>query len=284
MQSRPRSTLFFATIGAVVSCAGAALAQQARPWQLGLQDPETEVMRDIVWFHNDILLPLITVITLFVLGLLVYVMWRFSEKRNPTPTRTTHNTLVEILWTAIPIVILVVIAVPSFKLLYKEDVVPPADLTIKAIGHQWYWSYEYPDNGGFTFDATRVADEDLKPDQKHLRLLVTDNTIVVPVGKIVKVLVTSQDVLHSWAMPPFGVKVDAVPGRINETWFRAEREGTFYGQCSELCGVDHGFMPIMVQVVSEDKFKAWSEDAKKRFAGDDRPAERDIALVRPAAQ
>ena len=225
-------------------------------------------MRDLSNFH-DLLLVVITVISLFVTGLLGYVVWRFSEARNPTPSRTTHNTLVEVLWTVVPVVILVIIAIPSFKLLYFSDVIPKADLTVKAIGHQWYWTYEYPDHGNFSLDSTMIASDELEPGQ--IRLLSVDNQIVVPVGKVVRVQVTADDVLHAWAVPAFGVKIDAVPGRLNEVWFKAERTGTFYGQCSELCGVNHGFMPIRVDVVSDNDFAAWIAMARKEFAADDGP-------------
>ena len=248
---------------------------------MGFQPAATPIMDMIDRFH-DLLLIVVTLITLFVLGLLVYVMWRFNEKRNPTPSRTSHNTLVEVVWTVVPVIILVVIAVPSFRLLYAADTVPKADMTIKAIGHQWYWTHEYPDHGGFSFDSVMIADEDLQPGQK--RLLEVDNPVVVPVGKTVRVVVTAGDVLHAWAIPAFGVKLDGVPGRLNETWFRAEREGTYYGQCSELCGVNHGFMPIRVDVVSQAAFEAWVQEARKEFARDEsRPTSR-VAQLPPAAR
>ena len=243
-----------------------AWANEPVPWQLGLQPAATPLMQNIDDLH-DILLVVITLITLFVLGLLLYVMWRFRESRNPTPTRTTHNTTVEVLWTVIPVVILVLIAIPSFKLLYYSDTIPKADLTVKAIGHQWYWSYEYPDHGDFTFDATILADDELKEGQP--RLLSVDNRVVVPVNKVVRVQVTADDVLHAWAIPAFGVKIDGVPGRLNEVWFKAERTGVYYGQCSELCGVNHGFMPIRVDVVTDREFDAWVSWAKKEYAAED---------------
>ena len=245
--------------------AGAAQAGQPVPWQTGFQDAATPLMREIESFH-DLLLVVITLISLFVLALLAYVVWRFSESRNPTPSRTTHNTLLEVLWTALPVVILVVIAIPSFRLLYYSDVAPEADMTVKAIGHQWYWTYEYPDHGNFSFDSTMVDSAELKPGAP--RLLEVDNRIVVPVGRTVRVQVTADDVIHAWAIPAFGVKVDAVPGRLNEVWFKAERTGVFYGQCSELCGVNHGFMPIRVDVVDESAFDAWVAEAKTRFAAE----------------
>jgi len=258
-----------------------AWAGTPTPWQMGLQEGATPLMRSIDDLH-DILLVVITLITLFVLGLLLYVMWRFRESKNPTPTRTTHNTTVEVLWTVIPVVILVLIAIPSFKLLYYSDTIPKADLTVKAIGHQWYWSYEYPDHGNFTFDATILADDELKEGQP--RLLEVDNRVVVPVNKVVRVQVTADDVLHAWAVPAFGVKVDGVPGRLNEVWFKAERTGVYYGQCSELCGVNHGFMPIRVDVVTLPEFNAWVAKAKKEYAADDdieTPATR-LAGLEPA--
>ncbi len=267
-------------IGGRLFAAGAALAAALTgtgawaaaptPWQLGLQPAATPLMQDISDLH-DILLVIITLITLFVLALLIYVVWRFGESRNPTPSRTTHNTVVEVLWTVIPVVILVLIAIPSFKLLYYSDTLPKADITVKAIGHQWYWSYEYPDHGNFSFDAVMVADEDLKPGEP--RLLSVDNQVVVPVGKVVRVQVTADDVLHAWAIPAFGVKVDAVPGRLNEIWFKADKTGVYYGQCSELCGVNHGFMPIRVDVVTEKEFADWLVKAKKEFAADEGDAE-----------
>ncbi len=233
---------------------------------MDFQPAVTPVMRDIVSFHNGLLV-VITLITLFVLGLMVYVMWRFNEKRNPVPSTTTHNSLIEVLWTVIPVLILIAILKPSLNLLYLSDVVPKADLTVKAIGHQWYWSYEYPDHGKISFDSVMIADKDIKPGQ--IRLLEVDNRIVVPVNKTVRVIVTADDVIHAWAVPAFGVKLDAVPGRLNETWFRAEREGIYYGQCSELCGVNHGFMPIRVDVVSEGAFANWVIMAKKKYAATD---------------
>lgn len=252
-----------AAAAAVTLLATTAMAGEPVPWQMNLIEPATEIMRRIVSFH-DLLLWLCILISVFVLALLIYVMTRFSEKRNPTPSRTSHNTMVEVLWTVIPVVILVVIAIPSFKLLYYSDVVPPADMTIKATGKQWYWTYDYPDHGNFTFDSLMVPESDLKQGQP--RLLTVDNHIVVPVNTTVKVLVTAADVIHAWTVPSFGVKVDAVPGRLNERWFKAEREGIFYGQCSELCGVNHGFMPIMVEVVSKERFDAWVAEAKTKFA------------------
>jgi cytochrome c oxidase subunit II len=249
-----------ALLGAAV---GPANAAEPQPWQMGFQPAATPVMERLESF-NTFLSWIISLIAIFVLILLIYVCYRFAASRHPTPSRRTHNTLLEIAWTTVPVLVLVVIAIPSFKLLYYEDVVPDSELTLKAIGHQWYWTYEYPDNGDFTFDANLVDTADLKPGQ--LRLLTTDNPVVVPVDTNIRLLTTATDVIHSWAVPSFGVKIDAVPGRMNESWFRVEAPGTYYGQCSELCGDLHGFMPIMVKAVSKDEFKTWVEQAKKEFA------------------
>ncbi len=253
---------------------------QPVPWELGLQPAATPVMVDIVWFH-DLLLWIISAITLFILVLLGIVVVRFNARANPTPSRTTHNTPIEVLWTIVPVIILVVIAVPSFRLLFLELDEPKADLTVKATGKQWYWSYSYPDNGNFEFDSLLVADGDLKPGQP--RLLTVDNELVVPVNKVVHVLVTGADVIHSFAVPSFGIKIDAVPGRINDTWFKATIQGTFHGQCSELCGKDHSFMPITVRVTDDKGFAAWAAQAKQKYAdGANAPA--TMVAAGPAAQ
>ena len=240
-----------------------ALANQPKDWQLGFQNPASDGMRDIVNFHNNLLLPIIIAISVFVLFLMLYACIRFRASANPNPSKRTHNVTVEILWTLIPCLILIVMAVPSFKILYKQDTIPKADLTIKAIGYQWYWGYEYPDEN-IIFDSYMIEEKDLKADQP--RLLAVDNEVVVPVNKVIKVLITANDVLHAWALPSFGVKRDAVPGRINETWFKAEKEGTYYGQCSELCGIKHAFMPITVKVVSEEDYQEWLSEARVKFA------------------
>ena len=244
---------------ALVGC-GSAFAElgQPAPWEFRLQESATEVMDYITWFHNW-LLGTITVITLFVLALLIVVVVKFNARANPVPSRTTHNTLIEVAWTLIPVLILVSIAVPSFRLLFLQLDIPKADLTIKATGKQWYWTYAYPDNGKFEFDSLLAQD-------KQPRLLGVDNEMVVPVNKVVRVQTTGADVIHSVAVPAFGIKIDAVPGRLNETWFKATKTGMFYGQCSELCGKDHAFMPIAVRVVSDQEFAAWVETAKKKFA------------------
>jgi cytochrome c oxidase subunit II len=263
-----RLTVLAITMVAILTGAESALAGlgQPSPWQIGLQQSASPVMDNIIWFH-DFLLYIISGIAGFVLVLLVVVMVRFNARTNPSPSRTTHNTLIEIAWTLIPIVILMVIAVPSFKLLFLQLNVPAADLTVKATGKQWYWSYSYPDNGQFEFDSLMLKEGERKEGQP--RLLAVDNEMVVPVNKTVRVITTGSDVIHSFAVPSFGIKIDAVPGRINETWFTATREGVYYGQCSELCGKDHAFMPIAVHVVSEQAFSAWVEEAKKKYARDE---------------
>src|ERR1700748_520172 len=242
---------------AVSQVAFAELGQPA-PWEYNLQESGSPVMDHSEWFHNWLLV-IITIITLFVLGLLITVMVKFNARANPVPSRTTHNTLIEVAWTLVPVLILVTIAVPSFRLLFLQLDLPQADLTIKATGKQWYWSYAYPDNGKFEFDSL------LAPD-KMPRLLGVDNEMVVPVNKVIRVQTTGADVIHAFALPAFGVKIDAIPGRLNETWFKATKTGTFHGQCSELCGKDHAFMPIAVKVVTDQEFAAWVEDAKKKFA------------------
>ncbi|MDB3858032.1 cytochrome c oxidase subunit II [Pelagibacteraceae bacterium] len=245
---------------------GSVLANQPKDWQLGFQKAASQGMEDIVWFHDYMLLPIITAITVFVLFLLLYTCVRYRASRNKVASTTSHNTLVEVLWTLIPCLILVVMAVPSFKVLYSQDTIPKADVTIKAVGYQWYWGYEYPDEN-IIFDSYMVDEKDLKENQP--RLLTVDNEIYVPVNKVIKVMITANDVLHAWALPSFGVKRDAIPGRINETWFKADRTGTFYGQCSELCGIKHAFMPITVNVVSENEYNQWLEEAKVKFAKED---------------
>ena len=271
-----RRLLGWAVAGAAAfGACGTAFAElgQPAPWEYKLQQSASPVMDNITWFHN-FLSVLITVITLFVLALLVAVVVKFNARANPVPSRTTHNTLIEVAWTIIPVLILVGIAVPSFRLLFEELDIPKADLTIKATGKQWYWSYAYPDNGKFEFDSLLAQD-------KQPRLLGVDNEMVVPVNKVIRVQTTGADVIHSFAVPAFGIKIDAIPGRLNETWFKATKTGMFYGQCSELCGKDHAFMPIAVRVVSDQEFAAWVESAKKKFASN--PAN-SFASIGTAAQ
>ncbi len=255
-----RRLLGLAVAGVALATSGAAWAELGQPaaWEYTLQGSASPVMDNITWFHN-FLFVLITIITLFVLALLVIVVVKFNARANPVPSRTTHNTLIEVAWTLIPVLILVGIAVPSFRLLFQELDIPKADLTIKATGKQWYWSYAYPDNGKFEFNSLLAQD-------KQPRLLGVDNEMVVPVNKVVRVQTTGADVIHSFAVPAFGIKIDAIPGRLNETWFKATKTGMFYGQCSELCGKDHAFMPIAVRVVNDQEFASWVESAKKKFA------------------
>jgi len=274
-----RKTAFAALAGLAAllpGVAGAETVAAPKEWEMNLQPAESPIMQHIVSFHTE-LLYIITVIALFVMVLLAYVMIRYNAKRNPTPTKTAHNTVLEVLWTVIPIIILVFIAIPSFKLLYFSGRVPPdAAMTLKVTGHQWFWSYTYPDQGGFTFNSLVKCrtEEDCAGDADKaghtpIRLLDVDNPVIVPVGTIVRVQITSDDVIHSWAIPSLGVKTDAVPGRLAETWIEIPKEGRYYGQCSELCGVDHGFMPITIEAVSKDAFDQWVKKAKTEFAHDD---------------
>ena len=256
-----------ALAGVLASPAWANGVGLAEPGQIGFQKGVTPIARDIQWFHDDLLMPIITAISLLVLALLAYVIWKFNEKANPTPSKTTHNTLVEVAWTIIPVLILVVIAIPSFRLLTNELTIPPADVTVKVTASQWHWAYEYPkDQGGFSFESYMKADNEIKPENGDVRLLSVDNEAVVPVNKTVVLQVTAVDVIHSFVVQSFGIRVDAVPGRLNETWFKADREGVYYGQCSKICGKDHAFMPIVFRVVSDEKYQAWLADAKKKFA------------------
>ncbi len=245
-----------------------AAAGRPSPWETGMQEMVTELGQSVSNFHTY-LVWLIAAICLFVLALLLVIIARFNERKNPVPSRTTHNTLLEVAWTIIPVLILVAIAIPSFRLLRQQLVPPQADVVIKATGYSWYWGYEYPaDQGGFKFDSNMITDANaLKPDQP--RLLGADNAMVVPVGKVVRVQVTSADVIHAFALPSFYIKVDAIPGRLNETWFKAEKEGVYYGQCSELCGNGHPYMPIEIRVVSEQQYAAWLTEAKQRYASTD---------------
>jgi cytochrome c oxidase subunit II len=263
--------LFAMAAAAIVALwSGVALAGDGQPsaWQLGFQQSATPVMDDIVWFHT-FLLYLIAAIAAFVLVLLLIVIVRFNARANPTPSKTTHNTPIEVIWTVVPVLILVAIAIPSFRLLFLQLAIPESDLTVKAIGRQWFWNYGYPESK-FEFESRMLSDDAAKKNNVP-RLLGVDNELVVPVGKVVRVQVTADavGVIHAFAVPAFGIKIDAVPGRLNETWFKATREGVYYGQCSELCGKDHAFMPIAVRVVSEQEFATWLEGAKKKWARED---------------
>jgi cytochrome c oxidase subunit II len=275
-----RSTFLMSAVviglAATVGSASGAFAAQPEPGGINFQPAATEIMAEIHWFHEVFLLPMVFGISALVLGLLLWVVLRYNAKANPVPKTFTHNTTVEVIWTAIPIVILVVIAIPSFGLLYRANEVPEkVDMTIKTTGYQWYWGYEYMDGPAddVTFEARMLTEADARAAGKP-RLLGTDGPLVVPVGKTVRLQVAANDVIHSWAMPSFGVKMDAVPGRLNETWFKVDKPGIYYGQCSELCGIDHAFMPIEVHAVTEPEFLAWV-DAKKKELG--------IAEAPPAA-
>jgi cytochrome c oxidase subunit II len=265
--ARALSVLAFAII-ATAAVTAVARAAEPHPWQLGFQPAATPVQARLEAFNNELTV-IIGLITVFVLGLVLYVIVRFNHRRHPVPTRTSHNTVIEILWTVIPVLILVIIAIPSFKLMYYMDRVPNPDMTIKVTGHQWYWSYLYPDQGGLAFDSNLVQEADLKPGQP--RLLTVDNPLVVPVDTNIRVLITSNDVMHNWFVPSFGVQEYAIIGRLNESWFRVEHEGVYRGQCDQLCGVNHAFMPIEIKAVAKDAFKRWLVDAKKQFAHDDTP-------------
>jgi cytochrome c oxidase subunit II len=259
--SKALSRLALVFIGVV---AGAPVARPAepKPWEIYTQPPATEVMERLSSFHFGLLI-VIFCIAIFVLALLFTAMLRFNHRRHPVPTRTSHNTFIEMAWTVVPVVILVGIAIPSFRLMYYMDRVPNPEMTIKVTGHQWYWSYEYPDQGGLAFDSNIIPENELKPGQK--RLLDVDNPLVVPADTVIRVQVTGTDVIHSWFIPSFGVQEYAIVGRLNESWMKILHEGTYYGQCNQLCGVNHAFMPIKVEAVSKDAFQKWLVDAKKKF-------------------
>jgi cytochrome c oxidase subunit II len=276
---RSVTALSMAAVALVLGISEAAAGTGApSPWETGMQGMVTEVGHDLSNFHTY-LVWLVTAVCLFVLALIVVIVMRFNETKNPVPSRTTHNTLLEVAWTIVPVLILVAIAIPSFRLLRLQLIMPTADIVVKATGYAWYWGYEYPadQGGGFKFDSNMVETKDLKPDQP--RLLTVDNEMVVPINKTVKVQVTAADVLHSFAMPSFGIKVDAVPGRLNETWFRAEAEGVYHGQCSELCGNGHPYMPITIRVVSEQQYAAWLTEAKQKYASVDGSAPLKLATA-----
>lgn len=256
-----------------------ATAAEPKNWQLGFQEAATPTMEQIDGFHDFVTI-IATIIAVFVMVLLLIVIYRFNEKSNPTPTTTTHHLPLEIAWTVIPIIILVVMAIPSFKLMYFADRVDNPDMTLKIIGRQWYWSYEYPDHGNFTFDANIVSEEDLAKDSSLKRNMDTDERIVLPVGKKIQLLMTASDVLHNWAVPAFGIKLDTVPGRLNETWVQINKPGVYYGFCSELCGVNHAYMPITVEAVSPEAFEQWVKQAQKKYAKvDGTPPSVDVAKI-----
>jgi len=254
-------------------------ASEPTPWQMGLQPPVSPTAVMIDDFH-DILNVIITVITVFVLALLLYTCFRFRESKNPTPSRTTHHAGLEIAWTGIPVIILVAICIPSMNLLYFADRTDDADMTLKVIGHQWYWEYQYPDHGNFTFDANMIPEDEIKEGQK--RLMDTDNPVYLPTGKRIRLLFSSVDVGHNWSVSSFGVKVDTWPGRLNETWVQIDKAGTYYGFCSELCGVNHAYMPIMVKAVPPAEFEDWAKKARQEFARLDEPDSLALPSVKVA--
>ena len=270
------SRLFYTVLPAAAWLqTGPSFAQSGpQPWQMNFRPSATPVMDDIIDFHN-LLLVIEVIIVLFVLGLMVYICVKFNAKANPVPSKTTHNAFLEVVWTVIPIIILIVITVPSVKLLVFMDKAPKekVEMTLKVIGHQWYWSYEYPDAGDLAFDSNIIPDEEIDASKGQIRLLEVDNRIAIPVDTTIRVLMTSEDVLHNWAVPAFGIKMDTVPGRINESWIRvpAARAGVYRGQCSELCGVNHGYMPIVIEAKSKQDFAKWLDKAKKEFANEASP-------------
>lgn len=269
-------TMIAAMVAVVLTFGFSALAGEPVDGGLNLQPAVTSSAQRIHDFH-DMLLVIITGIVIFVFVLLAFVVLRFNAKANPTPSKTTHHVLLEIIWTVVPVVILIIIAVPSFKILYQNDKIAEPEMTLKVTGYQWYWGYEYPDHGGITFNSYMVPEADLKEGQK--RLLSTDNVVVLPIETNIAVLVTANDVIHSWAVPAFGVKIDAVPMRTNETWFRIEKPGVYYGQCSEICGKDHAYMPIEIHAVTKEEFAAWIEKAKLEFAANDNVPQDGVIML-----
>lgn len=259
------SVLAFFGIGVPAAQAADEAVGAAMPGQMYFQQPASPSMEKIVAFHDG-MLAMTVAVAVFVLLLMIYVVVRFNAKANPVPSKTTHNTMLEVVWTGIPVLILMVVVIYSLKLLYFVERVPPSEMTVKVTGYQWYWGYEYPDNGGINFLSYLVPDKDIKPGQ--MRLLETDNPVVLPVDTTIRLQVTASDVLHSFAVPSFGVKIDAVPGKLNETWVRIDRPGTYYGQCSELCGQGHGFMPIMIKAVSKEAFAEWVKEKAPPVAAD----------------
>lgn len=243
-------------------CATNTYADFPHPWQINFQEAATEVMERVEWLH-EFLMIVMSAIVMIVMFLIAYVCIRYNAKANPVPNKFSHNVLIEIIWTIIPVILLIIIAIPSFRILYYVEHPPKADLTLKVVGYQWYWHYIYPDNGNFEFDSYMKQTKDLAPGEK--RLLEVDNRVVLPAGKVIRILTTGADVIHSFAVPSFGIKMDAIPGKANETWIKVDKPGVYYGQCSELCGVNHGFMPIAVEVVPEEQFAAWVEMAKEKF-------------------
>ncbi len=255
-----RLSLFLAVLLTPV----AAFADFPKSWELNLQPPAGPLAEQMYDFHH-MLLWIITAIVVFVAGLLLWVIIRYNAKRNPVPSTTTHNTMLEVVWTIVPVIILIVIAVPSFKVLFTQGRIPEAEMTLKVTGFQWYWGYEYPDQENIAFNAYMIPEKDIDPSKGQKRLLETDNEVVLPVDTVIRLQVTANDVIHAWTIPAFGVKKDAVPGRLNEAWFKIEKPGIYYGQCSEICGNGHAYMPIKVRAVTKDEFTAWVADAKTKF-------------------
>lgn len=274
-----------AVLAIAATSAMAGILGQPSPGQIGFQEGVTPIAHEIQWFHDWLLTPIITVISLFVLGLLGYIVVNFNEKANPVPSKTTHHTGLEVAWTVIPVLILVIIAIPSFRLLNHQLIEPKAEVTIKVTGKVWNWIYDYPkdQSGPFSFDSIIKADADLKPEQGDVRMLAVDNEAVLPVDTVVRLEITSQDVIHSFVVQAFGVRMDAVPGRLNTVWFKAEKEGMYYGQCSKLCGKDHAYMPIAIRIVAKEKYAAWLVEAKKKYASNGaQPLA--VAAIAPALQ
>ena len=274
-----------AVLAIAATSAMAGILGQPSPGQIGFQEGVTPIAHEIHWFHDWLLTPIITVISLFVLGLLGYIVINFNEKANPVPSKTTHHTGLEVAWTVIPVLILVIIAIPSFRLLNHQLIEPKAEVTIKVTGKVWNWIYDYPkdQSGPFSFDSIIKADADLKPEQGDVRMLAVDNEAVLPVDTVVRLEITSQDVIHSFVVQAFGVRMDAVPGRLNTVWFKAEKEGMYYGQCSKLCGKDHAYMPIAIRIVAKEKYAAWLVEAKKKYASNGAEP-LAVAAIAPALQ
>lgn len=280
MWSRLTAPAFAAFILLILG-ATPALADKPTEWGLGLQEPASPIMVELINFHN-LLLYIITAITVFVLLLLVFVIVRFNERANPNPSKTTHNVPIEIIWTVVPVIILIVIVIPSMRILYYTDKVDKPDMTLKITGYQWYWGYEYPDQGGINFLANMIPEKDIDRTKGQQRLLSTDNPVVIPVETNIQVLLTAADVIHAFTVPAFGVKKDAVPGRLNETWMRVTKPGTYYGQCSEICGNGHAYMPIEFKAVPREEFAIWVAEKKKEQGIVDAPVTTSAAPSAPA--
>lgn len=278
-------------LGAAIG--GLALAAAATPamaegmvgaphaWGMGLQEAGGPI-KEAIHSFNDLVFAIIVVITIFVAALLAYCVWRFRADKNPVPSTTSHHTMLEVAWTVVPVVILLVIAIPSFRLIYYEDRTPDADITINVQGRQWYWHYAYPDNGNFAFDSYPIPEDQLPPERRHLYRLAVDNELVIPVGANVRVVTQGYDVIHSFFVPALGVQRYSIPGRTIETWMRADHEGIFYGQCNQICGTNHWFMPIAVRAVSREDFDKWVAEARTRFARADEPAAPAVSAASPA--